>query len=296
MAVLFLRIIGIHTNIQKDQDLNVTRYIIAYLIKNAVQVRTNIELAGYLGMPHLGLTETEMQKSIEILIVLGGDGTILNASRIYSLWKIPILGVNLGHLGFLSEIEVADIEDGIEKFLIGNFHVEERMMLCANTIRNGQTGENLYALNDIGIARNSLSRMIHIEVYINDNYVDRYPADGFIVSSPTGSTAYSLSAGGPIISPNMHCLLLTPICPHTLHSRPIVIADHEIVRLKVINQNQNQGIVLTLDGQQGHQLLTEDWVVIKKAQNCAQFIRVTERNFYTLLRKKLSEWSGSNEE
>lgn len=291
-----MRIIGIHTNIQKDKDLKVTRNVIEYLTKNNIQVQTDLELAATLGLPHVGFNETEIQKSIEMIIVLGGDGTILNASRLYSQWKIPIFGVNLGHLGFLSEIEVKDLESGIDKYLNGDFSIEERMMLSAHTISDGQTGENLYALNDIGIAGNSLSRMIHIEVYINNNYVDHYPADGFIVSSPTGSTAYSLSAGGPIISPNIHCLLLTPICPHTLHSRPIVIADHESVRLKVIHQNPNQGITLTLDGQQGHPLLADDWVVIKKAPNCARFIRVNDINFYTLLRKKLAEWSGCNED
>jgi len=290
-----LKAIGIFTNLEKDKGLNVTRKLVRELEHYRIKVFLTTYIADILGRSELGVPDDVFFREIDVLMVLGGDGTILNAARKAAPMKVPILGINMGHVGFLSEIEVQDIPKSVQKILEGLYFIEERMMLSAVVQRENKSGHAMLALNDIGIARGSLSRMIRIEVYVNDHLVDKYPADGFVVSSPTGSTAYSLSAGGPIISPNMRCLLLTPICAHSLHSRPIVIADHEIVRLRVIGQHQDT--ILTLDGQQDFTLFEGDWIIIQKASASARFIRLKEENFYSLLRHKLSEWSRySNED
>jgi NAD+ kinase len=285
-----LKAIGIFTNLEKDKGLSVTKKLINELELHRLRVFLTTHIAEILGRRELGAPDDVLFREIDVLMVLGGDGTILNAARKAAPMKIPILGINMGHVGFLSEIEVQDIPKSVQKVLDGLYFIEERMMLSAVVQRENRSGQAMLALNDIGIARGSLSRIIRIEVYVNDHFVDKYPADGFVVSSPTGSTAYSLSAGGPIISPNMRCLLLTPICAHSLHSRPIVIADHEIVRLRVIGQHQDT--ILTLDGQQDFTICKDDWIIIQKASANARFIRLKEENFYSLLRHKLSEWSG----
>jgi NAD+ kinase len=290
-----LKAIGIFTNLEKDKGLSVTRKLLKELEHHCIRVFLTKDIAEILGRKELGAPDDVFFRKIDVLMVLGGDGTILNAARKAAPMQIPILGINMGHVGFLSEIEVQDIPKSVRRVIEGHYFIEERMMLSAVVQRENKSGQTMLALNDIGIARGSLSRIIRIEVYVNDHLVDKYPADGFVVSSPTGSTAYSLSAGGPIISPNMRCLLLTPICAHSLHSRPIVIADHEIVCLRVIGQHQDT--ILTLDGQQDYTICKGDWIIIQKASTNARFIRLREVNFYSLLRHKLSEWSGySNED
>jgi NAD+ kinase len=209
-------------------------------------------------------------------------------------YETPILGVNLGHLGFLTELELENVYDGLEKISRGEYRVDKRMMLEAVVVKNNMITDNFYALNDVVITKGSFSRIIHLKTFINNRYIETYPADGLIISSPTGSTAYSLSAGGPILSPDVSGMVITPISPHTLNSRSIVISDKEEVKVEIVG-DQND-VMLTIDGQQGYKLKTGDIILVRKAEFSANMVRLTDKNFYDVLRTKLNERGCRKEE
>jgi len=238
-----------------------------------------------LGCPWWG-AEPEALAKADCVLSLGGDGTLLRAARILAPWGTPILGVNLGHLGFLTEIEVKELFPAIEQLLLGHFHIEERMMLVSFLVRQGSQKE-FWALNDVVITKGAFSRMLKLKVYIGPHYLDTYRADGLIISSPTGSTAYSLSAGGPLVSPQLQVMILTPICPHTLYARPLVVPAEQEIRVTVYTAGAE--VMLTVDGQQGINLMHEDEVVTTRAPFSARLIRLRERSFYSLLREKFRE-------
>ncbi|MGI6113581.1 MAG: NAD(+)/NADH kinase [Mahellales bacterium] len=282
-------IIGVIPNLEKDNDLLLTKELINYLQSRDIDVLIPQSIKDtHFHNIKVGTSNTShIYKDSDIIIVLGGDGTLLNVARHVVPHETPLLGINLGHLGFLTEVEVKEVKDAIDRLISNDYTLEKRMMLEAVVIRNNIEMENYYALNDIGIAKGSFSRIIHLKTYIGNSLVDIFPADGIIISSPTGSTAYSLSAGGPVISPTMECLLITPICPHTLNTRPIVISPSENVRVEVLD-NFND-IIVTIDGQQGVQLNNGDVVLIKKSSVYTNLIKLSRRSFYSLLRNKLSE-------
>jgi len=223
----------------------------------------------------------------DILVVLGGDGSLLAAARLAAPLGVPILGVNLGHLGFLSEVEEENVFDAIETVAAGSFRVEQRMMLDACVERDGEQVGSFTGLNDAVINKSGFSRMITLDIMVGSEYVQTVPADGVIVSTPTGSTAYSLSAGGPIVSPLFECLIITPICPHTLYSRSQIIAGDEEVR--VVLSSSGSDTVLTVDGQVGDSLRAGDQVRVRKSAHTARFVRLGGRSFYRILREKLRE-------
>jgi len=223
----------------------------------------------------------------DILVVLGGDGSLLAAARLAAPLGVPILGVNLGHLGFLSEVEEENVFDAIETVAAGSFRVEQRMMLDACVERDGEQVGSFTGLNDAVINKSGFSRMITLDIMVGSEYVQTVPADGVIVSTPTGSTAYSLSAGGPIVSPLFECLIITPICPHTLYSRSQIIAGDEEVR--VVLSSSGRDTVLTVDGQVGDSLRAGDQVRVRKSAHTARFVRLGGRSFYRILREKLRE-------
>lgn len=224
---------------------------------------------------------------VDTLVVLGGDGSLLSAARIAAPLKIPILGVNLGHLGFLSEVEEENVFEAVEAVACGSFRIEQRMMLDAFVERNGETVGRYTGLNDAVVNKSGFSRMIAVDILVGPEYVQTVPADGVIVSTPTGSTAYSLSAGGPIVSPLFECLIITPICPHTLYSRSQVIAGNEEVR--VVLSSSGGDTVLTVDGQVGHRLRAGDQVRVRRSAHSARFVRLGDHSFYRILREKLRE-------
>jgi NAD+ kinase len=204
------------------------------------------------------------------------------------LWlQTPILGINMGHLGFITEIETEDVFCSLERILKGQYKIEERMLLEAIVIKDDVQVETFYCLNDIGITRGTLSRIITLKTFIDNNYVDTYNADGLLISTPTGSTAYSLSAGGPIVSPKVNVILMTPICPHSLSSRSIVVSQNETIQVEVVDNYQD--VYLTADGQQGYKLKDGDKVIIKRAPFSARLLKVSGRSFYDVLRTKLKE-------
>lgn len=223
----------------------------------------------------------EMNKNINLAIVIGGDGTFLKAARFFSSTKVPILGLNLGRLGYLAQAKPDDIDEVIEKISKKDFTIENRLMLKAN---------NSIALNDIVVKGSNFARSATLDLYINNKKLCSYVADGIIISTPTGSTAYSLSAGGPIVSPDIDCFLIIPICPHTLNTRPIVIPSFEKIIIKASEKNQKLNV--SFDGQVDR--VVDEEIKIEKNENFAKLIILNQQKdkFYDILKEKL-HWSLS---
>lgn len=223
----------------------------------------------------------------QVAIVLGGDGTLLSVARRAAPFDIPILGVNMGNLGFLTEVEPAGIPDALRALEAGDFGIEERTMVQVSVMRNGSIIESFLGLNDAVVTKGAFARLISLDVFVNDEHYAKFTADGAIVCSPTGSTAYSLSAGGPLVNPNIDVLLITPICPHTLFSRSLVIAGSDTVRV-VVEASADQ-VAVTVDGQVGCGLESGDEIIVCRAPYVTRFVRLHARNFYGVLRDRLKE-------
>jgi NAD+ kinase len=226
-----------------------------------------------------------------MVIVLGGDGTLLSAARLVadSNKNVPIFGVNLGSLGFMAEVSLDELYANLEQALAGKLQAEERMMLTAGIIRRGNKVSEYNVLNDAVISKGAIARMVSLEVSVGDDYLTSIRADGLILATPTGSTAYSLSAGGPIIHPALQCFVVTPICPHTLSNRPIAIPDSAIVRVKLVSRSE--GVSLSLDGQVVSPLRLNDIVEVKKARYRVRLIKHPTKDYYEILRTKL-KWGN----
>jgi NAD+ kinase len=278
--------IGLFPNFKKKDTVRISHEIINRLNKSGVDVYVTEDVALKLESPRTIISK-DVFKNVELLLALGGDGTLLGVARQSATYGIPILGINFGHLGFLTEVETPEIEKALDMILKSNYTIEERMMLEASVKSGSLPVENYIALNDVIVTKGPFARLVRLETYLDEEYVETYPADGLIIATPTGSTAYSLSAGGPIITPDNKLILITPICPHTLHSRSIVIPDNETVR--VIVDADHKEIMMTVDGQQGKRLKPGDEVTVKKASCVTRLIRLKHRTFYEVLRKKLTE-------
>jgi len=278
--------IGIVSNLSKDAGGQKTSMIIEAVLDRDMKA---FVLPPIYELTQKGILtgEKDFYEKSDLILVLGGDGTILHTARQAARHNKPLLGINLGRLGFLAEAELSDYSMILDSVAEGSYQVESRMMLQAELMRKGRTSKSFLALNDIAVTKSSYSRIIHLKALINGNAINNYSADGILVSSPTGSTAYSLSAGGPVIDPGMECLLLTPICPHTLNSRSIVTDASSTIEIVV--DDTNKDIVLTIDGQEGVELQNGDTVRVCKAEYKAQLIKISKRNFYTLLHEKLTE-------
>jgi len=227
---------------------------------------------------------------VDLIVVLGGDGTLLSVARIAHPFNVPILAVNLGSLGFLTEIVLSELYAILEKVLDGQFEYESRMLLNACLWRDNEKAGDYHVLNDVVINKGVLARIVNLEVRVNNQYMTSYRADGLIIATPTGSTAYSLSAGGPIIHPSMNALVLSPICPFTLTNRSIVIPDQSLIQVELATENEN--VRVTLDGQEGCDMVQGDVLEVKKTQTTLKLIQAPGKNYYQILRKKL-HW-GSN--
>lgn len=278
--------IGIIVNLEKPDIGHIAAHIVSWLENNGKQVYVNV-VGEYNKAQIANCSETDMVKNCQCIIVLGGDGTLLHSARIVSSHGIPLFGVNLGQLGFLTEIELNDVTPALEKLVSGEFRVEERMMIQASVYRNGKEISKFFGLNDAVITKGAFARLIRLKTYVNNEFVDIYPADGLIISTPTGSTAYSLSAGGPLVVPNLELMIVTPICPHTLSSRPLVVDRASVVKVEL--QSTQAEVMLTIDGQSGHSLEPFDEIIVQKSPYNAKFIKLSQRGFYEILRKKLKE-------
>jgi len=232
--------------------------------------------------------KSALASGVDMVLVLGGDGTLLGMADCIgdASSGIPILGVNFGSLGFLTEITLPELYPSLEAALDGRAHVESRMMLRSTTERDGRTLAQLIALNDAVITKTARSRMIDLSVSVGDEFVTRVKADGLIIATPTGSTAYNLAAGGPIVHPNVDALILTPIAPHTLTNRPVVIPATSAVRVQP-NMEERDEVFVTFDGQAGFQLQAGDEMTVRRAETPLRLIRPSTRSYFEVLRTKL---------
>ena len=275
--------IGIICKIGRPEPIEILRELLPWLREKGAEVFIDLDTAQSLKVK--GYPRPEIPQLSEAVVVFGGDGTMLSVARIASDREIPILGVNLGGLGFITEVQRTEILVAMEEILSGKCVVEERLMLTACVYRLGEKIAEYTALNDVVINKGALARIIEMETLIDRMYVTSFRADGLIVATPTGSTAYNLSAGGPILYPTMDCVVLTPICPHTLTNRPIVLPDG--VRIEVALKSPAEDVFLTLDGQVGFSMRQNDIIVIEKSPFKTRLLIPHERNFFQVLRRKL---------
>jgi NAD+ kinase len=227
---------------------------------------------------------------VDLAISLGGDGTLLSCARMFASRPVPILAVNMGDFGFVTEVSKGELIDTWERFLDGSLGVSERLMLSVAVYRDGAEAASFVGLNEAVIGIRGISRMIRLKIFLSDAYMGRYRADGVIVATPTGSTAYSMAAGGPILHPEMEAFILTPICPFTLSNRPTVVPASEILRVEV-EEPQKVEAVLTMDGQEIFPLRPRDSVTVRRAPHKAWIVHNDRRTFYEVLRTKLN-WTG----
>ena len=262
-----------------------------------------VELAEWLQRRHLdvSLNEACLQAShlqgvepfqngcpYDLVIVLGGDGTLLSVARSLP-HGVPILGVNMGRLGFLTELSRVELYPSVVRLLSGDFEIEERSLFDVELRRQDGTAVQYRAFNDVVIAKSALAQIIELELQVNGRLIANYRSDGLIISTPNGSTAYNLSAGGPILYPALPVAVLTPICPHTLTFRPIVVPDSEAIEVKL--QTPREEVFVTIDGQEGSNVSFHDTVVVKRSDTVVQLVRIADRTFYDSLRDKL-KWGG----
>jgi NAD+ kinase len=252
------------------------------------------ETAALAGLPpgRRTVSRDDLPRACDLIVVLGGDGTLIGmADRIAEAGaEVAILGVNFGSLGFLTEITLPELYPSLESVLAGTAQIEERMMLRSRTLRNGVVHAERLALNDVVITKGALSRIIDLEVEIGGRPIMRVRADGLIVGSPTGSTAYNLAAGGPILHPEVDALLLTPIAPHMLTNRPVVVPASSEIRVRPAVNGSNEQMFVTIDGQSGHALQPADEICITRAERPLKLIRASTRTYFDVLRQKL-KWS-----
>jgi NAD+ kinase len=247
------------------------------------------ETAEAIKMPGSG--REDIPSLAEMIIVLGGDGTLLSAARQVADARtdVPIFGVNLGSLGFMAEVSLHELYDNLEKAIAGKLDTEDRMMLTASVVRHGARVARYRVLNDVVVSKGAVARMMELKVSVNNGHLTTLRSDGLIVSTPTGSTAYSLSAGGPIVYPTIHCIVLTPICPHTLSNRPIVLPDNVVVAIRLTSPSED--VALTLDGQTGFPLIPNDIVEVRKSRFKMKLIKHPTKSYYDILRTKL-KWGN----
>jgi NAD+ kinase len=227
----------------------------------------------------------ELAANVDLILVLGGDGTMIATSRLVGDREVPVLGVNYGGLGYLAEFRIEELFQALESILSGNFRLDRRVMLDVELSRGGELVSHNRVLNDVVINKSALARIIEIEAYLNKHFINAFRADGLIISTPTGSTAYNLSAGGPVIFPSMNAVVITPICPFTLSNRPIVVPDDATIELLL--KTDQEEVTLTLDGQVGFSLNVEDRVHIRKSSVTFNLVQPSNRNYFDVLRDKL---------
>jgi NAD+ kinase len=280
-----MQTVGIISRPRREQVAAVVPKLLEWLAARKINVLYDEETAVSLPDASRTRTRADLASQVNLLIVLGGDGTLLAAARVAAPCGVPILPVNLGGLGFLTSVTLEELYPALEHVLEGRHRISERVMLAVELLRGGQAVERQRALNDVVINKGALARMVDLDLHIDGAYVCKYRADGLIVSTPTGSTAYSLSAGGPIVYPAVDAFVITPICPHTLSDRPLVVPDS--VTVEVDFEGSDEPVYLTVDGQIGIELRGGDRVRVTKAPEKLKLVRAPKKTYYELLRSKL---------
>jgi NAD+ kinase len=277
--------IGILSRPRRSNLAVVVPPLLKWLEAHGIQAFYDEETASSLPDASKGRTRQLVADSSQLLLVLGGDGTMLAAARLAAPRGIPILPINMGSLGFLTSFTVEELYPALEDTLAGRFSVSQRVMLSVELERAGKVIETQRVLNEVVINKGALARMIELELGIDAEFVCRYRADGLIVASPTGSTAYSLSAGGPIVHPGVESFIITPICPHTLSDRPVVVRDSSSIEIRL--SGSTESVFLTLDGQKGIPLQATDRVRISRAKELLKLIQPPKKSYFEILRNKL---------
>ena len=285
MSTAPFRAIGIFSRPRRADITDIVRPLLEWCAQRGVRALYDTETAASLRDENVGRPRELLAQESDLLLVLGGDGTLLAAAREAAPLGIPILPINLGSLGFLTSFTLGELYPALEETLAGHLFASERMMLNASLLRDGKEIESQLVLNEAVITKGALARMIEIELSIDEDFVCRYRADGLIVATPTGSTAYSLSAGGPIVHPEVESIILTPICPHTLSDRPLVVGDSCHVEMRL--RGAAESVYLTLDGQKGVLMQAEDRVSLVRAKERLKLIQPHRKSYYEILRNKL---------
>lgn len=276
--------VGLFPNLKKAQVDPVLHKITDYLTERQVTVVVPAEAAAIMRFSNLTCSTTSLN-DIDVALSLGGDGTFMNVARNIACKQIPVCGVNLGKLGFLTEVELSEIDNALDSLIAGQYHIEDRLMLQATVERSGKQVHSALALNDIVVTKGGYSRMIGLNLFVNDVYTANYSADGLITATPTGATAYSLSAGGPFVEPSLKVMVVTPICSHSLHSRSLIVSEEDTITITL--DDTNADVVLSADGQTTVQLIPSDKILIKRAPDRARFIRFYGKSYFDILRNKL---------
>jgi NAD+ kinase len=279
-----MQTIGISAKVTSPAALDYASRVIADLRKRGLGVCLDYTTADKLDDRGQCVAKGELGKYSNLLITFGGDGTLLSVAR-HAPAEVPILGVNMGTLGFLTEVRVEDFPETLEHVLAGHYEVEERMTFDVSVEGNGRDHRSYRVLNDATVNKSALARIVEMRVTVSGQFVSNFRADGLIVATPTGSTAYNLSAGGPIIYPTMSAIVITPICPHMLTNRPIVLPDGLEVEVRIMNADQE--IFLTLDGQEGLPVTADDCIRVRKSKTSVRLVRTGEKSHFDVLRAKL---------
>ncbi len=262
----------------------------SWLQDKGIEVLTRENIPAPVTSRH-GLVENipKADADLSCVVILGGDGTFLSSIRWVQDSGVPVLGVNLGAFGFLTETPVEQLFSVMEKVVKGDYTTEERILLSAKVVRNGEQLACQTVLNDVVVNKEALARIAHIHTYVDDHYLTTFKADGLVVATPTGSTAYSLSAGGPIIHPSLKTIILTPICPFTLINRPLIVPDTVTIKIEIEEKDSN--VFVSFDGQVGLDITNEDTIIVDKAPHTIHVIRTAGQSYYDRLKAKL-RWSG----
>ena len=276
--------VAILPNVQKDKGLETTKRLVKYLVEKGCEPQLSRTVAELAEMPQYAMEDAELYSHSDLLISLGGDGTLLGIGRRTARFNKPILGINLGTLGFLTAEEKTHAEEAINKVLNGEFKLEKRMMLECSIAKDNERTGGIIALNDICITRGNLYKILEFRVYVNNEYVDTLLADGVIICTPTGSTAYSLSVGGPVVDPMCRCFILSPLAPHNLTMRPVVVPDSVAIELQLMSRGSDAFISLDnrtfrlKDGAKIRICLAEEQLILATSHN---------NTFYDTLRNKM---------
>lgn len=293
-----IRSIGIISKPRRKALGAILPNLLTWLEQKKVQALVDEETASTLSSKEQAAAVTvlpreELPSRSDLILVMGGDGTLLSAARGAHGCDVPILAVNLGSLGFLTAVTVEELYGSLEVILAGKHQLEYRKMLQINMFHHGRLVETYHALNDAVLNKGAISRMLDFEAYVDGQFLTLIKADGVIVSTPTGSTAYSLAAGGPIVHPSVDAFLVTPICPHTLTNRPVIVPDRS--RIEVVVKTEAESVFLTVDGQVGHDLHHEDRIVCELSPSRIGLIRPPHKGFFGVLRSKL-KWGERGEQ
>lgn len=280
-----IKIVGITSKPNKIEVREIVPPLVAWLQQRGIEVLIDQETAASVASGSVGLARSELGSRVDLAIVLGGDGTFLATARALEGRPVPILAMNLGGLGFLTVVTRDELYPALEAVLDGRYHTESRVQIEAEVVRHQHRAASFLALNDVVLNKAAIARVLDFDVRVDGLFISTYKSDGLIVSTPTGSTAYSLAAGGPVVAPSVGAFIITPICAHTLTNRPIVLSDTATIEVAV--KSEGEPAYFTVDGQVGIEVHCEDHVRIRKSAKTVEIVQPSNKNYFEVLRQKL---------